>query len=142
MSQINHYDGHQEGDGAAGTANLPGRSPRLFVRTLPRTVIARLEDAEILVDRQAARATVAHLAHVVHSQGPAPLVLNLRGVRYLSGSVLGGLVMVQKDLDRKGCPVTLCGLDPLMHDVLRACRLDRVFVICRDEAESVGLIPT
>jgi anti-anti-sigma factor len=67
------------------------------------------------------------------------VLLNFGGVRYLSCALLGRLAALQKE---KVAPVRgriqLCGLDPLLKDVLRITRLEREFDVCDDEPEALG----
>jgi anti-anti-sigma regulatory factor len=56
-----------------------------------------------------------------------------------SCSLLGRLAALQKEVAPVRGRVRLCGLDPLLQDVLRITHLDRVFDVC-DEAEALGLI--
>jgi hypothetical protein len=62
-------------------------------------------------------------------------------VRYLSCALIGRLAALQEE---KVAPVRgriqLCGLDPLLKDVLRITHLEREFDVCDDEAEALGLI--
>jgi anti-anti-sigma regulatory factor len=61
-------------------------------------------------------------------------------VRYLSTNVLGILAALHAELGPAGGQLTLCGLDPLLRDILRITRLDGILDVCNDEAEALGLI--
>ena len=73
-------------------------------------------------------------------EGYTHLLLDLRGVRYVSGATLGRLAALQQKLGPVRGQIQLCGLDPLVRDVLRISHLEREFDICDDEAQALGLI--
>jgi anti-sigma B factor antagonist len=125
--------------GDAPAAEPGGPPPRVTV--IERTAIARFAGAEFLVEAAAVRAACARLARLADEAQPTRLVLNFRGVRYLSSEVLGELVALQKQVGDRGGRARLCGLDPLLRDILRVTRLDGVFDLCTDEAEALGLLP-
>jgi anti-anti-sigma factor len=71
-------------------------------------------------------------------EGHTRLVVNFAGVRYLSTEVLAILAGLQRKVDPARGNIVLCGLDPLLRDMVRIVHLDRVFDICGDEAEALG----
>ncbi len=115
--------------------------PRLHVRTIERTTLVRFEDAGILFEESAVRAVGEQLERLIEG-GQTRLLLNLRGVRYLSSDVLAVLVRRHERLDASGGSLRLCGLDPLLRDMVRITHLDRVLDVCSDEAEALGLLLT
>jgi len=54
--------------------------------------------------------------------------------------VLGILAGLQREVDPARGNIALCGLDPSLRDMVRITHLDRVFDICGDEAEALGLM--
>jgi anti-sigma B factor antagonist len=108
------------------------------VRTIGRTAVIRFEDAEILFEEGAVHAVGRELHRLVEDEGHTRLVVNLTGVRYLSSEVLGILAGLQRAVDPVRGSIVLCGLDPLLRDMVRITHLDRVFDICGDEAEALG----
>ena len=150
MSESCQFDGKRDGrvlllepaPHADGQASLPGRPPgpdgppRLLVRAVERTALVRFHDAEILFGDEAVRAICEQIDRLAAEGGYSRLVLNFRGVRYLSCAVLGRLAALQ---ERFGA-IQLCGLDALGRDVLRITHLERVFDVCDDEAAALGLI--
>ena len=112
--------------------------PRLRVRTVERTAVVRFEDAEILFEEGAVHTVGRELRRLIEEEGHTRLVVNFAGVRYLSTEVLGILVGLQKKVDPVRGSIVLCGLDPLLRDMVRIVHLDRVFDICGDEAEALG----
>jgi anti-sigma B factor antagonist len=110
------------------------------VRVLERTAIVHFLDCEILFEEAVVRAMGDQLGRLI-AGGETRLLLNFAGVRYLSCALIGRLAALQKE---KIAPVRgriqLCGLDPLLRDVLRLTHLDRVFDVYGDEANALGLI--
>jgi anti-anti-sigma factor len=102
--------------------------------------LVRFVDAEILFEEAAVRALGEQLDRLIEGEGHTRLVLNFRGVRYLSCAVLGIMAGLQKKVDPSDGCIRLCGLDPLLRDMVRITRLDRVFDVCTDEAEALGLL--
>jgi anti-sigma B factor antagonist len=149
MSQYPATDGRDHGgvakvasssDGSRGDrwdiSEAAGR-PNLRVRTVERTAVVRFEDAEILFEEHAVH-TVGRELHRLIEEGHTRLVVNFAGVRYLSSEVLGILAGLQRKVDPARGSLVLCGLDPLLRDMMRIAHLDRVFDICGDEAEALG----
>jgi anti-anti-sigma factor len=114
--------------------------PRLRVQTIERTAIFRFVDAEILFAEADVRAVGEQLKRLVEDGEYSRLLLNLTGVRCMSGAVLGILANLQKKIGPAGGRIQLCGLDPLLRDMMRITRLDTVFDVCTNEAEALGLL--
>jgi anti-anti-sigma factor len=108
------------------------------VRIVERSVVVRFEDAEILFEEDAVHTVGRELHRLIEEEGHTRLVVNLAGVRYLSSEVLGILAGIQRKVDPVRGSIVLCGLDPLLRDMVRITHLDRVFDICGDEAEALG----
>lgn len=113
--------------------------PRLRVRTIERTALVRFEDAEILFEEEAVHAVGRELHRMIDEGGHARLVVNFAGVCFISGEVLGILAGLQRQVEAARGSIALCGLEPLLRDMVRITRLDRAFDVCGDEAEALGL---
>jgi anti-anti-sigma factor len=109
------------------------------VRVIERTAIVRFVDAEVLFEEAVVRAIGDRLDRLVAEQGYTRLLLDLRGVRYVSGAMLGRLASLQQRLGRVRGRIQLCGLDSLVRDVLRISHLEREFDLYDDEAQALGL---
>jgi anti-anti-sigma factor len=108
------------------------------VRVVERTPVLRFEDAEILFEDGAVHTLRQELHRLIEKEGHTRLVVNFAGVRCLSSEVLGILAGLQRRVDPVRTSIVLCGLDPLLRDMVRITHLDRVFDICGDEAEALG----
>jgi anti-anti-sigma factor len=112
----------------------------LRVRIIERTAIVRFPDVEMLFHEDIVQSLGDQLDRLIAEAGLTRLLLNLQGVRFLSGAMLGRFVGLQRKLE-PGCgPVQVCRLDPMLRDILRITHLDRVFDVCADEAEALGLM--
>jgi anti-sigma B factor antagonist len=130
-------------DGRRGVTALPEESagrPHLRVRTIEGPAVVRFEDADLLFEESAVQA-VSQQLHCLIEGGHTRLVVNFTGVGYLSSEVLAILAGLQRQVDPPRGRIQLCGLDPLLRDMVRITHLDRVFDICKDEAEALGLLP-
>jgi anti-sigma B factor antagonist len=125
---------------AAETASRPAGQAQWRLQVIERIAIVRFADSELLVGETIARELARQLKHFVEAEGHSRLLLNLSGVRYLSSEMLAALVSFQQRVDRRGGCVQLCGLEPLMRDLLRTSRVEHLFDICADEAEALGIL--
>jgi anti-anti-sigma factor len=106
---------------------------------IERTAIARFVDSEILFEEAVVRAVGDQLDRLVAEEGHARFLLNFSGVRHLSGAVLGRLARLWRRVEPARGRVQLCGLDPLLRDMVRISHLDQVFEVFADEAEALGI---
>jgi anti-anti-sigma factor len=128
-------------DGRTGVEGLSEGSIgslRVRVRTIERTAIVSFVHAEVLFEESAIH-IVGQQLHRLIEEGHTRLVVNFGGVQYLSSEVLGILAGLQRKVEQARGRIQLCGLDPLLRDLVRITQLDRVFGICKDEAEALGL---
>jgi anti-anti-sigma regulatory factor len=109
------------------------------VRVIERTALVQFANAEVLFDEGSVRAVGDRLDRLVSEEGQARLLLDLRGVRYVSGAMLGRLPALQQKLGPARGRIQFCGLYPLVRDVLRISRLEREFDLCDNEAQALGL---
>src|SRR4051812_7578565 len=142
MSESRHAEARD--DVRVATEAIPsadGRGrPRLLVRTIEPTLVVRFVNAEILFDEDAIRSVGDQLNRLIAEGDHTRLVLNFRGVRYMSSDVLGLLTGFHRKVNPARGGIRLCGLDPLLSDMLRITHLDRLVEVCGDEAEALGLL--
>jgi anti-anti-sigma factor len=101
---------------------------RLHVRKLDRAVEIDVLGAEALFDGEDIAALGAQLRRLL-DDGADRLVLNFAGVRAMSSDVLGILATLSRRLDPGQGSIHVRGLDPLLREMLRICRLDRVLEV-------------
>ena len=133
----NPWDGATLPPGGAFRSDRPHRRPTLRVRAIDGTAAVDITNAETLF----AEADISHLANQLRrlaEDGHTRLVLNFREVHTMSSDVLAMLAALHRRLEESRRRLAIAGLDPVLRDMLRICRLDRVFDLHADEAEASG----
>jgi anti-anti-sigma regulatory factor len=113
------------------------RRQRLQLIVVGRTAIVRFIDPELLFEQAAIRMIGDQLDDLIEG-GYSRLLLNFSGLKYVSGALLGRLTRLQQQAAAVRCRIQLCGLDPLLREVLRITHLDLVFDVRGNEAEALG----
>ena len=111
--------------------------PRLLVRPLGDLTAVDFLNAAGVLEGEVVRDLAGRLQGLVRA-GHDMLLLNLKGVVFSSSSVLGSLALLQRRVGEAGGLLKLCGLDPVLRESLRICRLDREFVIYDDEDDALA----
>ena len=132
-----------------GSANSPGDPggeasacvpldgpPCLRVRNIDGNSVVHVLNAEVLVDWDMIRNLSIQL-HLLVEEGHCRLLLNFSRIRYMSSDVLGTLAMLHRQLDRSHGRLALCGLDPVLREMMRICCLEQVFDIYANESEAL-----
>jgi anti-anti-sigma factor len=117
-----------------------GGLPMLRVRFIERTALISFENAEFLFDDEVVRDLGEQFDRLIQDECHARLLIDLGGVRHLSSALLGKLAWLAKRVQPERGRIQLCGLDPLLRDMLRITHLDGVFDVFGDETEALGLI--
>jgi anti-anti-sigma factor len=134
---------HNPWDGAtlplcgAFRSDRPPQRPALRVRAVDGTAVVDIINAEPLF----AEEDISHLADQLRrlaEDGHSRLVLNFRQVHTMSSDVLAMLAALHRRLEKSQRRLAISGLNPVLHDMLRICRLERVFDLHADEAEASG----
>ena len=102
--------------------------PRLSLRHADGLSVVEITHPQCLFDWRVVEEISAQLHRLVED-GHTRLVLNLGGVRFMSSDVLAVLAMLQRRTERANGRLGLCGLDPLMRDMVRICRIEHLFDI-------------
>jgi anti-anti-sigma factor len=103
-------------------------------------LVVDIANAEVLFEEGAIRSLGAQLDRLV-GEGHTRLLLNFGGVRQMSSDVLGVLAGLYRRVERAQGRLGLYGLDVVLREMVRICRLERVFDIYADEAEALGAGP-
>jgi anti-sigma B factor antagonist len=124
---------------ASVSADPPVRRqlPLLRVRVVGDVTVVDLVNAELLNDH-GATSEVRKQLHGLVRDGHVRLLLNLGGVRAISGEVLATLAGLYREVHRRQGSLGLFGLQPLFRDMLRICQLDQVLEIYADESDGIG----
>ncbi len=65
------------------------------------------------------------------------LVLDFSEVEFFSSAAIGKLISLNGKVKARGGAMKLCRVPPAILDVLRVCKLDRVFDIRQDQADAM-----
>lgn len=104
----------------------------LNVDIVDGTAVVRFVNTDIIFAEGIVQEVGDQLLRLVEDQNLNQIVLNLSGVRYLSSTMLGKLVSLSRRIEQTDGRLRLCSLSPVVSDILRISRLDRVFEICVD----------
>jgi anti-anti-sigma factor len=119
-------------DRIASASTIPDGQPRLSVRVIDGLAVIGIVNADVLVEGGAIRDLSAQLHRLV-DEGYTRLLMDFGSVRYMSSDMLATLAGLHLRVGRAGGRLGLCGLDPVLRDVLRICRLERVLDIHAEE---------
>jgi anti-anti-sigma factor len=126
-----------DSDRIASSSMIPDGLPRLSVRVIGGLAVVDIVNADVLFEEGAIRELSTQLHRLVE-EGCTRLLLNFGGVRYMSSDMLATLTGLHQRVERAQGRLGLFGLDPVLRDMLRICRLERVFDIYADEREALS----
>jgi anti-sigma B factor antagonist len=78
------------------------------------------------------------LRGLLSEQSLTKVLLNFKDVQYVSSSMLGQLVHLQKDADATRSQLKLVGLGPTLKDIFHIGHFDRIFEIHDDQATAMA----
>jgi anti-sigma B factor antagonist len=91
------------------------------------------------IDAEAAVAGLGkELYAVVDNPDCRKLVLNFSDVEFLSSSMIGKLVTIQRKMAEKNGVLRLCGMCPNIRLIFKLTCLDRILDIRETEADAIG----
>jgi len=96
------------------------------------TIIVGIVHPYLQSEDEVAKVSAELLALVEGKQYPK-LVLTFDGVRFVSSSMLGHLVQLQKTIVKAKGKLRICALPPALRDILKASQLDKMFDIYDNE---------
>lgn len=99
---------------------------QLVIQDISGVTIANLGSASIL-DGAAVEAIGRQLFELVDAQAKRKIMLDFTSVRFLSSSMLGVLISLQKRAQAIDGRVVILGLKPDLHKVFKITRLDKLF---------------
>ena len=116
----------------------PDGPPAVRTRTADGFTVVNVQGADNLLTRPSPSRELAAQLHRLVEAGHTRILLNFREVHSMSSDVLGTLAGLHRRLERVGGRLGLSDPDPALRDMLRICRLDRLFDIVADEAQASG----
>ena len=113
-------------------SSQPPRRRRLEVEDIGEVTVVNFTDKKIL-DEQNIQLIGEQLFRLVDELGRRKLLLNFRNVEYLSSAALGKFITLNKKVNAAGGRLILCGIDPQIYEVFEITKLNKLFVIHKDE---------
>jgi anti-anti-sigma factor len=110
---------------------------RLLLRPVGEVIIVKCYSTQVQCDDPETAEPGASLMGLV-KLGHVQILLNLQGVHFASGSLLGCLASLHLKVVKARGFLRLFGLEPIVQDALRICRLDKTFEIYVSEAEALS----
>jgi len=110
----------------------------LIVNDVGGVAVVHFVDADIVYASTVVEEIGKELRGLLRDQSLTKVLLNFKGVQYLSSSMLGQLVHLQKDADAVRAQLKLVGLGPTLQDIFQIGHFDRIFEICDDEATAIS----
>ena len=110
---------------------------QLVVQNIGDVVVVSLGSSTIL-DGITVEAVARRLFELVDQQARRKILLDFSQVKFLSSSMLGVLIRLQKRAGAIKGRVVIVGLRPELHRVFKITRLDKIFNFYRDEAEALS----
>jgi anti-anti-sigma factor len=125
-------------DRSSSPSDCPDGRLLIAVQVVEELSVVGIVNAEDLVDPDAIRSLSTQL-HRLIEEGHTRLLLNFEGVQGMSAGVLGILVALHLRLEHAQTRLGLCGLDPVIRQMIRICHLEQVFDIYADHRHVLGV---
>jgi len=111
----------------------------LVIEQILGATVVNFRDVSIL-DGSAVDAISRELYALVEQQARRKIILDFTAVRFLSSSMIGVVLSVNKKaLAIKG-QVVICGLREELHKVFKIMRLEKVLAFAKDERQAMELL--
>jgi anti-sigma B factor antagonist len=78
-----------------------------------------------------------NLHELIQRRDQPKIILNFDEIRVLSSAPIGMLVNLKKKVDAKGGSLLLCGLDPIVRDILKLTHVEELFTIFDSEKDAL-----
>ena len=126
-------------DRASSTSEVLDGRPFIDVQVIDGLSVIEFVNSQYLVDQDVIRALSLQLHHLVE-EGRTRILLNFCGVTVYLVRRVGHAGSLHGRLERAQARLGLCGLDPLMRQMIRICHLEPVFDIYADQEEALGAV--
>lgn len=110
---------------------------QLVVQNIGDVVVVNFGDTAIL-DGLTIDAITRSLLDLVDNQARRKILLDFSRVRFLSSSMLGVLIRLQKRIGAINGRLAILGLRPELHKVFKITRLDKLFNFYNDEQDALN----
>jgi anti-sigma B factor antagonist len=107
-------------------------SSRIFVETTAGIIVARFVDSQIVAE-DVVHEVEEQLKELAETHAAADVLLSFHEVQFMSSTVLAMLLRFLRAVKVAGGRLKLCGINPLIMDVFKITRFDRLFEIHAEE---------
>ena len=107
---------------------------RLNLESRGNATIIRLPAS--LADELAAEKVLSEIAAFIQTEKPTRLLLDFQNVKYLTSSVLANVMSVNELVSKLKIEMQICGLQPVITEVLSVTQLDKFLEIVESEQEA------
>jgi len=111
--------------------------PALMTQSNGDVTVAYFTESQILDETKIAQLT-QELTKVAERIPGGKLLLNFNDVHFMSSSVLGKLIALNKRCKADETALKLCNISPQIMEVFKITNLHRVFEIHEDEAKAIS----
>jgi anti-sigma B factor antagonist len=125
-------------EGTAGSPLVTSGLARLNVRAIESLLLVDILNSDALFNWEILSDLSAQLHRLIEA-GHTHLVLNFSGIRFMSSDVLGILAALQRRAGRAQGRVGLCGLDPMLRQMIQICGMDHFFDFYADASEALRI---
>ena len=115
---------------------LDKANPNLSIEYADGATLATLMDEKILQAEQVQSLEQAFLP-LVEQNDSIRLVIDFSKVQFLTSSLLGLLIRLNKKVCQNQGRLRLCSIDPKILEIFKITRLDKVLEICSDRQQAL-----
>jgi anti-sigma B factor antagonist len=112
-------------------------NPNLSIEYIDTAIVAVLTDAKILDEEQIQSLEKAFMPLIEQNTG-IRLLIDFSNVQFLTSSVLGLLIRINRKVLQSDGQLQLCGIDGKIMDIFKITRLDKVFAIYPDRQSALA----
>jgi anti-sigma B factor antagonist len=111
-------------------------SPRISQSEIDGVPVVQFTDRRLFDEPSVREASDQLFAYLPRDGKPIGLIVDLSNVEMISSAMLGKIILLLRRVESSGGRLCLCGLRPVIQDVLRTTNLDRLFHVARDRREA------
>lgn len=115
------------------------RKELLEVKEFGDITTVRFMDKNIR-DEQDIQMIGKQLFSLIDELGQRKILLNLCNVEYFSAAMLGKFITLNRKVKGAGGELIFCNVDPVAHEAFASTKLDRLFMIVKDEQEALAIL--
>ena len=111
----------------------------LLTRSEGGVLIAYFQDVRI-IDESRINSLGQELSDLINNTGNSKIILNFQNVSFMSSAMIGKLVSFGKKCKTAKVALRLCNINENVDEVFKLMRLNKVFLIDKDEETSMKKI--